>query len=150
VEKAYSLFETNIAYTRGMRSLLCCIVVVVALGVSSGAAAVNPPSLKEACGATSGLAARPVWLTTSDGVRLYTATAGGGSTAIVLAHEGGSTLCGALPYAATLVRAGLRVIAFDSATTVYQGAPASTGCCSGTISLLPPRMHAPPGRSVSS
>jgi dienelactone hydrolase len=111
--EAYSLFETNIAYTRGMRSLLSCIVAVVALSVPSGAAAVNPPSLKEACGATSGLAARPVWLTTSDGVRLYAVTAGRGSTAIVMAHEGGSTLCGSLPYAATLVRAGLRAIAFD-------------------------------------
>jgi len=110
---ACSLVETNIAYTRSVRNLLACVVAVVALGVPSGAAAANPPSLKEACGATSSLVARPVWLTTSDGVRLYAVTAGGGSTVIVMAHEGGSTLCGSLPYAATLVRAGLRVIAFD-------------------------------------
>jgi len=96
-----------------MRSLLACVVTVLAFGVPGGAVAADPPSLKEACAATSGLAARPVWLTTSDGVRLYAVTAGRGSTAIVMAHEGGSTLCGSLPYAATLVRAGLRVIAFD-------------------------------------
>jgi pimeloyl-ACP methyl ester carboxylesterase len=88
-------------------------MAIVALCVSGGAAAAEPPSLKEACGSTSGLTAQPAWLTTSDGVRLYAATAGRGPAAIVLAHEGGSNLCGWLPYAATLVRAGLRVLAFD-------------------------------------
>jgi pimeloyl-ACP methyl ester carboxylesterase len=96
-----------------MRAFFTSGILVVALCVAGGASAADPPSLNEACGSSSGLAARPSWLTTSDGVRLYAVTAGHGPTAVVLAHEGGSTLCGALPYAATLVRAGLRVVAFD-------------------------------------
>jgi alpha-beta hydrolase superfamily lysophospholipase len=97
-----------------MRSFLCGVAIVAAVSVPSGSAAAEPPpTLKEACLSTSGLAAQSRWLTTSDGVRLYAVTAGRGSTVIVLAHEGGSTLCGSLTYAATLVRAGFRVLAFD-------------------------------------
>jgi dienelactone hydrolase len=96
-----------------MRSVVACGVLTVALCVPSGAAAADPPSLNRACSSTSGLAARSFWLRTSDGVRLYAVTAGRGSTVVVLAHEGGADLCGEMPYAATLVRAGLRVLAFD-------------------------------------
>jgi len=96
-----------------VRRLIAPGILVLALSIPSGASAADPPSLKQACGSTSGLAAQSAWLTTSDGVRLYAVMAGRGSTVVVMAHEGGSTLCGALPYAATLVRAGLRVLAFD-------------------------------------
>ncbi len=54
-----------------------------------------------------------MWLTASDGVRLYAVESGEGATAVVLAHQGGSDLCGWLPYMATLNDAGIRTVAFD-------------------------------------
>jgi hypothetical protein len=90
------------------------VVLFVTVAVSQVAqAGGTPPSLAKACGSTSGVSARPLWLTTSDGVRLYAIEAGSGSTTIVLAHEGGESLCGWLPYVKTLMAAGLRVLAFD-------------------------------------
>jgi hypothetical protein len=82
-------------------------------GASAGKTMAGPPTLAEACGSTSGLDARASWLTTADGVRLYTVEAGSGATAIVLAHQGRSDLCDTLPYATTLVASGFRVLAFD-------------------------------------
>jgi pimeloyl-ACP methyl ester carboxylesterase len=79
----------------------------------SATAATAPPSLAEACGSTSGMDARPSWLKTADGVRLYMIEAGTGPTTIVLAHQGRSSLCDTLPYASTLVAAGFQIIAFD-------------------------------------
>ncbi len=96
-----------------MRRFLVCLLLCVAASVPAGAAAVAPPSLEEACGSASGLSARSSWLQTSDGIRLFSITAGRGSTAVVLAHQGGGSLCGWVSYAKTLVRAGLRVVAFD-------------------------------------
>jgi alpha-beta hydrolase superfamily lysophospholipase len=78
------------------------------------AADARPPDLHAACGTTEGLSAKPMWLQTSDGVRLYAVEAGAGSTAIVLAHEGRDSLCGGwLPYARRLVRSGYRTLLFD-------------------------------------
>lgn len=72
------------------------------------------PPLETECGSSySGLGARPFWLETSDGVRLYAVEAGEGRTAAVLAHQGQSNLCDTLDYAKTLLAAGLRVLAFD-------------------------------------
>ena len=115
------------------RSLACLLVVVACTGVlaacspdgrpgtppasplGSPAAAAGhaAPGLTEACSSTSGLRARSMWFAASDGVRLYGIEAGTGRTAVVLAHEGGTDLCGWLPYARTLQDAGLRVFAFD-------------------------------------
>jgi pimeloyl-ACP methyl ester carboxylesterase len=81
--------------------------------LSVAAANERPPSLRAACGSASDLSARPLWLTTADGVRLYAIEAGHGATAVVLAHQGGEDLCGELPFARTLVNSGLRVLAFD-------------------------------------
>lgn len=97
---------------RLLRPLVIALLVFAATSGGS-AASDSPPTLAEACGSTSGLEARSSWLMTGDGVRLYTIGAGGGSTAIVLAHQGRSDLCDTLPYAATLVPAGFRVLAFD-------------------------------------
>jgi pimeloyl-ACP methyl ester carboxylesterase len=67
-----------------------------------------------ACGTTQRLSATPLWLRTSDGVRLYAVEAGEGSTTVVLAHEGGSDLCDSwLPYAKRLVASGFRTLLFD-------------------------------------
>jgi pimeloyl-ACP methyl ester carboxylesterase len=74
----------------------------------------RPPDLRTACGTTDGLSSKAFWLRTSDGVRLYGVEAGGGTTTVVLAHEGRDSLCGGwLPYAARLVRLGFRVVMFD-------------------------------------
>ena len=72
-----------------------------------------PPGLAAACSPASGVRARSMWFAASDGVRLYGIAAGTGRTAVVLAHEGGADLCGWLPYIRTLLKAGLRVFAFD-------------------------------------
>jgi pimeloyl-ACP methyl ester carboxylesterase len=100
---------------RRLRPLRLLVIALLVIGATTGgsAAADSPPTLTEACGTTSGLDAHSSWLMTSDGVRLYTIEAGRGSTAIVLAHQGRSDLCDTLPYAATLVPAGFRVLAFD-------------------------------------
>jgi pimeloyl-ACP methyl ester carboxylesterase len=88
-------------------------VVALALAVPAGRAADAPPALVDACGSASGIAARALWLTASDGVRLYALEAGESPTAVVLAHQGRSDLCEELPYAKTLLASGLRVLAFD-------------------------------------
>src|SRR5262249_59697566 len=73
----------------------------------------RPPSLASACGSALGIDAQPLWLQTRDNVRLYAIDAGSGPNAVVLAHQGRSDLCEELPYAKTLVDAGMRVLAFD-------------------------------------
>ena len=83
------------------------------LAVLALAAPVHAPTLAADCGGDGGLRARSTWLETSDHVRLYAIEAGRGRTAVVLLHEGGGNLCEELPYAKTLVAAGLRVVAID-------------------------------------
>lgn len=90
------------------------LIAALTLATTSGARTIaEPPTLAAACGSSAGLDAKAAWLTTADGVRLYTVEAGSGSTAVVLAHQGRSDLCDTLPYATTLVPAGFRVLAFD-------------------------------------
>jgi dienelactone hydrolase len=81
----------------------------------TGRALGTPPSLAAACGSdyAAKIRARPLWLTTSDGVGLYAIEAGDAAVAVVLAHQGGGNLCEELPYAETLLASGLRVLAFD-------------------------------------
>lgn len=74
----------------------------------------------------AGLHAKPGWLRTSDGVRLYSVAAGGGDTTVVLAHEsGGAGLCGWLPTMRFLTAHGLRVVAFDFRGTSPSALPAA-------------------------
>ena len=82
-----------------------------------------PPSLTDTCYSTFGVRARPIWFKASDAVRLYGIEAGTGGTAVVLAHEGGTDLCGWLPYIKTLERAGIRAFAFDFRGYLNSGAP---------------------------
>ena len=57
---------------------------------------------------------QPIWLHTSDGQRLYAIRGGAGPIGVVLVPESPpGDVCGWLPYAATLERAGMRVVAFD-------------------------------------
>jgi alpha-beta hydrolase superfamily lysophospholipase len=70
-----------------------------------------PPTLEQAC--RESFHGQTFWGETSDGVRLYMLEAGAGSTAVVLAHGGGSNLCETLDFARQLVHVGYRIIAFD-------------------------------------
>jgi pimeloyl-ACP methyl ester carboxylesterase len=93
---------------------LSVVLVVLAGSLLWARGAPKPPSLVTACGSSaSALAARPLWLRTSDGVHLYAVEAGTGPTTVVLAHQGRSDLCEELPYAKTLLANRLRVLAFD-------------------------------------
>src|SRR6266540_5549883 len=104
-----SLIIGSVIMVRG----LAVALAVLAMAVPVGRAGNAPPALVHACGGASGINARALWLTASDGVRLYAIEAGRGPTAVVLAHQGRSDLCEELPYAKTLLAGGLRVLAFD-------------------------------------
>jgi esterase/lipase len=101
-------------------------IALVAAALSPG----SPPPLAAACGSTSGVIARPTWLTTDDGVRLYAIEAGRGRSTVVLAHQGGSSLCGELAYVRRLTSAGFRVLAFD-----FRGYGASASPAGATAQL---------------
>ncbi|HET7555557.1 MAG TPA: alpha/beta fold hydrolase [Gaiellaceae bacterium] len=69
------------------------------------------PSLSSRCGGP--VSATVGWFRASDGVLLDGATLGDGKTGVVLAHESPADLCGWVPFAQTLGRAGFRVLLFD-------------------------------------
>jgi alpha-beta hydrolase superfamily lysophospholipase len=98
-----------------LRRIAAIAIAVAALTAGASAAGTPAPRpVKLKCGAftpTAGM--RPLWLRTSDGVRLYAAEAGRGRTAVVLAHESPADLCGWLRFVPSLEHAGLRVLAFD-------------------------------------
>ncbi len=97
-------------------AVLAASVPGLSCGSTDGtrSAATAPPSLATECGSFfSGFKARPLWLETADGVRLYAVAAGDGPTTAVLAHQGRSNLCDTLDYAKTLLASGLRIVAFD-------------------------------------
>jgi alpha-beta hydrolase superfamily lysophospholipase len=91
------------------------LAAAVAMAGSAAARANDQPprSLADKCIDTSGVDAQPFWLTASDKARLYAIEAGSGTTTVILMHQSPADLCGWLPYAETLVQAGLRVLAFD-------------------------------------
>jgi pimeloyl-ACP methyl ester carboxylesterase len=95
-----------------MRALTVALVVLATFA-AGGSSDPKPPSLVDACGSFASMTARSLWLRTADGVQLYAVEAGHGPVAVVLAHGGRSDLCEEIPYAQTLVAAGLRVLAFD-------------------------------------
>jgi alpha-beta hydrolase superfamily lysophospholipase len=83
-----------------------------------------PPSARSLCGALpAGLQATPLWLHTSDGVRLYAAAAGSGTTAVVLAHQSPANLCGWLPTMRFLSSHGVATLAFNFRTFAPSGTP---------------------------
>ena len=72
------------------------------------------PSLTSDCSDADGAQVQPIWLHTSDGQRLYAIHGGSGGSGVVLVPESPpGDVCGWLRYAATLERAGMRVVAFD-------------------------------------
>jgi pimeloyl-ACP methyl ester carboxylesterase len=103
---------------------LTALLLPLLITTAAGAAGDTPPTLTQACGSSAaGFAARPVWATTTDGVRLYMVEAGNGTTTIVLAHGGGSDLCETVGFATKLVAAGYRVVAFDFRGNGRSGLP---------------------------
>ena len=92
------------------------LVSATACGGHRDAATPAPPpqSLAAKCGNAQGARVQPLWLDASDGQRLYAVHGGAGATGVVLVPESPpGDVCGWLPYAATLERAGMRVVVFD-------------------------------------
>jgi alpha-beta hydrolase superfamily lysophospholipase len=101
-----------------VRALGVLVAVAVVAGCGSHKeqhALPHAPSLSSTCGSVAdGLHSAARWVRTSDGVRLYTAFAGKGSTTVVLAHESPpADLCGWLPTIAWLESRGVATVAFD-------------------------------------
>jgi pimeloyl-ACP methyl ester carboxylesterase len=91
-------------------------VVLVAAGCGGAHTALDAsgkalPTLAARCHTT--VDAKVGWFRASDGVLLDGATLGGGPTGVVLSHESPADLCGWVPYAKVLSRAGFRVLLFD-------------------------------------
>jgi len=101
------------------------VLALAACGGSSHTLARNgAPSLASTCGA-AGVAASTYFLKTGDGLRLYAASAGDGSTAVVLLHEsGGAGLCGWLPTMRWLAANGIRAVAINFRGYPPSGTPA--------------------------
>ena len=101
-----------------MRTLVVVLVAALVAGCGShkeARALPHAPSLSSSCGSVADrVHAAARWVRTSDGVRLYTAFAGNGSTAVVLAHESPpADVCGWLPTIAWLGSRGIATVAFD-------------------------------------
>jgi dienelactone hydrolase len=77
-----------------------------------------PPGLAQECGGSAGTGpASAIAFSAGDGVRLHGDVLGSGDTAVVLAHESSSNVCGWFPYARELAHEGLRVVLFDARTS---------------------------------
>jgi alpha-beta hydrolase superfamily lysophospholipase len=93
------------------------LVTLAACGSQGGDDSRGPAAtpIERACGdPPAGLYVRTLWLHTSDGVRLYAATAGDGPKAVVLLHQSPANLCGWLPTMKLLSDHGIRALAIDS------------------------------------
>lgn len=107
---------TSSTTSRSRRSALVLVALALAGCGGSHHRAAGPP-LASICPGT--LSATTSWLRTSDGVRIFAAEAGSGSTAFVLAHESGG-MCGWLPTMRYLAAHGMRGLMF-----AFRGYPPS-------------------------
>jgi pimeloyl-ACP methyl ester carboxylesterase len=94
----------------------CLLLALAAAGCGASHRALDAPgrklpSLSARCGGP--VTATVGWFRASDGVPLDGAALGSGKTGVVLAHESPADLCGWVPFAQTLRRAGFRVLLFD-------------------------------------
>lgn len=101
-----------------MRYVVTALAVLVLAGcggTSHELANGGAPSLSTTCGELpAGLTASTYFLKTGDGVRIYAASAGDGSKAVVLLHEsGGAGLCGWLRTMRWLAADGFRAVAIN-------------------------------------
>ena len=95
----------------------CLLLALAAAGCGATHRALDAPghglpSLSARCGGGP-VKATVGWFRASDGVALDGAALGHGKTGVVLAHESPADLCGWVPFAQTLSRAGFRVLVFD-------------------------------------
>ena len=108
-----------------MRYVVPIFVALTLTGCSSTHKLANggAPTLASTCG--SGPAASAYFLKTGDGVRIYAASTGDSSTAVVLLHEsGGAGLCGWLPTMRWLTANGIRAVAINFRGYPPSGTPA--------------------------
>jgi alpha-beta hydrolase superfamily lysophospholipase len=99
---------------RRLLPLLFAAVLLAGCGSGSHSTAAQGPPLQTECGdLPKGLSVKPIWLHTADGVRLYAATAGTGTKAVLLLHESPADLCGWLPTMQWLEQNGMRAVAID-------------------------------------
>lgn len=101
-----------------MRSVLVLAFVLAAsLATAGGSAArpatVKPLPLRDGYCLTAAERKRVVRFRAGDGVRLLGVMWGTGPRTVVLGHEHRANLCSWAPFARTLARAGVRVLAFD-------------------------------------
>jgi len=89
---------------------LACLAAVPAAGATK---APKPLPLKDGYCLTKAERAKVVRFRAADGVRLLGVMWGTGPRAVVLGHEYRANLCSWAPFARTLARAGVRVLAFD-------------------------------------
>jgi pimeloyl-ACP methyl ester carboxylesterase len=114
-----------------VRALACAVLVLVATGCGGAPEALdadggNLPSLRTRC-ADGQVDAKIGWFRAPDGVLLDGASGGDGKTGVVLAHESPADLCGWIPYARVLSRAGFRVLLFDHRHFGHSQSPTETG-----------------------
>jgi alpha-beta hydrolase superfamily lysophospholipase len=92
---------------------LIASVAAVVIGVA-GAQTTPLPPLPDRCGSDfGGVSAQMIHFKAGDGTALDGALLGDGAIGVVLASESGSDLCGWVPYAIELQKAGFRALAFD-------------------------------------
>ena len=93
------------------------ITVVAALALlllaTAAAARPKPLPLQDGYCLTKAERAKAVRFRAGDGVRLLGVQLGTGTTGVVLGHENRANLCSWIPFARTLARNGIRVLAFD-------------------------------------
>jgi alpha-beta hydrolase superfamily lysophospholipase len=94
------------------------VVAVALIAAGCGGRSEPPPSsLGAACGSFADrLKAEPIWLHTSDKVRLAAAAVDAGDTTVVLAHESPGDFCGWVPTMQWLKAHGIGSLAFDFRT----------------------------------
>ncbi|MGZ8694344.1 MAG: alpha/beta hydrolase [Gaiellaceae bacterium] len=121
--------------TRLALALLAFALVLAGCGggAKKESTATPGPTVETECGdLPDGLETKGHWLRTSDGVKIYAATAGEGSKAVVLLHQSPANLCGWLDTMKLLVDHGYRAIAID-----FRGFGRSTVDRSAGLSVRP-------------
>jgi pimeloyl-ACP methyl ester carboxylesterase len=88
-------------------------LLLVASVAARPAARPKPLPLQDGYCLTKAERAKVVRFRAGDGVRLLGVQLGAGTTGVVLGHENRANLCSWMPFARTLARAGIRVLAFD-------------------------------------
>jgi pimeloyl-ACP methyl ester carboxylesterase len=89
------------------------LVLVATSAAAHPAAKPKPLPLRDGYCLTKAERTKAVRFRAADGVRLLGVQLGTGATGVVLGHENRANLCSWMPFARTLARNGIRVLAFD-------------------------------------